>query len=61
MNQDFDLRHKLRGIVELQQNVVKDWTGRVARGLVPADLAQPHIRWATGRIETANKYLELFG
>jgi hypothetical protein len=56
-----DLRDTLSGIVELRQSEIKDQMERVERGLVTPELAQSHIEWATGRIETANKYLRLLG
>jgi hypothetical protein len=56
-----DLRDTLSGIVELRQSDIKDYTERIERGLITPEVAQSHIEWAKGRIETANKYLQLFG
>ena len=55
------LPDQLRGIVELQQSEIQALMERVERGLITPGLAQSHIEWAKGRIETANKYLRLLG
>ena len=49
----------LRGIVELHQSEIRDYTEWVKRGLIAPELAQSHIEWSKGRIETARRYLQL--